>query len=174
MQEINSVLYDSISKAQNKGEPVARYIKAIIGQVCVSKINMFTGKPEEIILSGVPGEADIEDITVTLWTEMENEYFRRANKILLSGGYIAPYSEEIIEEVSVNEVDDEVLRDALEKPFFSIKALMDKFTSPVPIMRILRMAKEMNKSVGTITAIEKRLSALQAVDEPESQRIIEV
>lgn len=174
MDAVNKILYDSISKAQAGGEPVARYIKAILGQVCVNVIDTFTGLPKDIILKGDPTTCNIEDIVVTMWTDMENDYFRRINKILITQGYIAPYSEEIIEEMSVNEVEDEVLKEALRKPFFSIKALLDKFTSPVPVMRMLNLAKEMNKPVGTITAITRRLSALQATDKPISKIVKEV
>jgi len=165
-EQINKDFYDVVSKARATGKPVAQYIKAIVGRVGLSIIDPFTKMPTDIILSGTPGEVDDEDIVIVLWTEMENEYFRRVNKVLLQKGIIAPYTKELVEEISVNEVEEDVLREALSKPYFATKALLDKFTSPVPVMRMLRIAEEMNKSVGTISAIKERLSELQRQESP--------
>ena len=41
---LNATYYDIVAKARAGGtEPVARYKKAIVGQVCVSIIDPFTG-----------------------------------------------------------------------------------------------------------------------------------
>jgi len=126
MKQVDRYFFDSMRKAQEEGDPIARYIKAI-------------------------SDTEIEDITITLWTDMGHEYFRRANKILIQRGYIAPYTAEVVEEISVNEIEDAVL-------------VLKKFTSPVPVMRMLRLAQELNKPVGTISAIQKRLSELQRIE----------
>lgn len=164
---IDKAYFDSVRKAKADGEPIAKYIKAIKGIVHVSVINTFTGKPEVISLKGDPGvkETPIEDISIFFWTEFGHDFFRGANKLLLEEGILASYTQDIVDEVSVNEVSDDILIDALGKKFFAVKALLDKFTSPVPVLRLLNLAEDMNKPIGTITAIKKRLSDLQQIEQ---------
>lgn len=166
----NKTFFDTIRAAQAVGEPVALYKKGILGIVCVSVVDPFSGSPKELLLKGNPEDpaTDIDDISVVFWTDFEHEYFRRANKPLLEKGYMVPFTKSgPPPEPSVNEVSDEVLKEALEKKFFAVKALLDRFTSPAPVMRMLHMAEDMNKQVGTLNAIKKRLSELQA--EPEER-----
>lgn len=167
MKQVDRYFFDSMRAAQEEGEPVARYIKGIVGRVCVSVIDPFSAQPTDILLTGDPRhpDTDVEAITVTLWTDMGHEYFRRANKILLQRGFMVPYTAEIVEELSVNEVSDDVLIDALKKKYFATAALLKKFTSPVPVMRMLQLAQDLNKPIGTISAIQKRLSELQRIEE---------
>ena len=162
--------FEALRKSMEGGVPKARYIKTIVGRLGISMIDPLTGMPTDIQLEGDPNDngTDIDDITVTLWSDFEFEFFRRSNKTLLQIGYLAPYTKEIVEEISVNEVSDEVLEEALGKPFFSVKALLDKFTAPAPVQRLLRMALEKNKSVGVIGAIEARLSELQQTFDAET------
>jgi len=167
MAKKERLFYNVVRAAQEEGEPVSRYIKPILGKVRVSIIDIYEEMPTDIILAGDPTdpELDREDIMVTCWTQIEDDYFRKANKLLLDKGLIAPYSEEIEEEISVNEVTDAELEEALGKPYFAVKALLDKFTSTVPVKRLLDKAVEMNRPVGTINAIKARLSELQQTKE---------
>lgn len=157
--------FDTVRAAQATGEPVAVYTKGIIGKVGAMVVNPLTGKPEDMILQGVPGKDNPEDYTITIWTEFEHTYFRKANRILLEGGYLIPAKPLEKEEVSVNEISDEDLREILSQKFFSLKAFLNKVTSEVPVQRALRMAEEMNKAVGTIDAIKKKLSEMQRSSE---------
>jgi hypothetical protein len=163
MREFNKAYYDTLRQAQAKGEPVSQYIKPIKGKVCVDVLDAFGGTPESIILEGDPADPEIdkEDVIVTCWTEAEDEYFRRANKLLLENGLVAPYDEEIEEEISVNEVTDKELRELLQKPYFAWKTRLDSFTSPVPVKRMLKIAKDLNRPVNTIDTIKEALSELQ-------------
>jgi len=166
MAEFDKSYFDLVRQAQADGKPVAKYIKAILGRVGVTVIDPFTGQPTDIVLTGDPADEKArEDIIVTLWTQFEHEYFRRTNRLLLERGALAPFTEEIVHEISVNEVSDDVLRDALGKPFMAVKHLLEKFTSPAPVMRLLNMALEMNRPAGTVNAIKKRLSELQVTYE---------
>ena len=121
METLDRTYYESVRKARADGAPVAQYIKAIVGRVCVQTIDTFSGMPKEFMLSGDPSDPklDVENIVVTLWSDLEHEYFRRANKVLLTRGLIVPSNKTIVEEVSVNEVSDEVLEAALKKPFMA-------------------------------------------------------
>lgn len=158
--------YEVYRKARERGEPVARYIKPIVGKVCVSIIEPFEGTPTDVILTGDPADkkVDPEDIIVTCWTDFENEWFRKANKLQLDRGHIAPYTEEIKEQISVNEISDEEIKELLEKPYFAWKNRLDTFTSAMPVKRFLKIATEMNRPIGTIETIKDKLSELQKTD----------
>lgn len=167
-QRINQQYFDTVRKAQSTGEPIARYKKAIVGCVAVTLIDPFSGSPVDRVLSGDPndGSVDLDDISVVMWTEFENDFFRKANRVLLEKGFLAladPTEKKV--EVSVNEISDEDLIEALNKKYFAVKALLDKFTSPNPVRRMLALAEDMNKSVGTVNRIKEKLSELQAIDE---------
>jgi len=164
---IDKNYFDSVRKAQAEGDPLAGYIKGVKGIVHVNTIDTFNGAPVVLTLKGDPVDknTDVDDITIFLWTQFELDYFRRANKTILAEGILAPYTKETIEAISVNEVSDEELEIALKKKFFAVRSLLNKFTSPAPVVRLLHLAQDMNKPVGTIAAIQNRLSELQKIDE---------
>ena len=164
---LNKTYFDSVRKAQAKGEPLVGYIKGVKGIVHVNTIDTFNGTPVVLTLKGDPVDksVDIDDITIFLWTQFELDYFRRANKVILAEGLLAPYTKEVLAEISVNEISDEELTVALKKKFFACRALLNKFTSPAPVLRMLHIAEDLNRPVGTISAIQKRLSELQKIKE---------
>jgi hypothetical protein len=98
---------------------------------------------------------------IALYTDYDLKFFENRNRDLIEQGLIVPYSPEIEEIQRINAVTDEELEKALNKKFFAVKALLDRFTSPIPVDRMLKMAKRMNKTIGIINAIEARLSELQ-------------
>ena len=109
---IDKTFFDVVRKAQATGEPVARYKKGIVGRVGLQMIDTFTGKPIDITLTGdiTDPNVPIEDITITLWTELEHDYFRRANRILLEQGFLVPFEAEVeVVGASVNEVSERLL-----------------------------------------------------------------
>ena len=164
---LDKTYFDSVRRAQAKGKPLAGYIKGVKGIVHVNAIDTFNGTPTVLTLKGDPADktVDIDDITIFLWTQFEYDYFRRANKVLLAEGILAPYTKETVEAISVNEVSDEELETELKKKFFACRALLRKFTSPAPVLRMLHIAEDLNKPVGTINAIKVRLSELQKINE---------
>lgn len=162
---LDKTYFDSVRRAQSEGAPLAGYIKGVKGIVHVNTIDTFNGTPVVITLKGDPVDktVDVDDITIFLWTKFELDYFRKANKTILAEGILAPYTKETIEKISVNEVSDEELEAALKKKFFAVRALLNKFTSPAPVVRLLHMAEDLNRPVGTISAIQNRLSELQKI-----------
>lgn len=164
---LNKTYFDSVRRAQAEGAPLAGYIKGVRGIVHVNTIDTFNGAPVVLTLKGDPADkaTDIDAITIFLWTKFEVDYFRKANKLLLAEGILAPYTKEVLAEISVNEVSDEELEIALKKKFFATRALLNKFTSPAPVIRMLHLAEDLNRPVGTISAIQKRLSELQKIKE---------
>lgn len=155
--------FEVYRRAMEKGDPVARYIKPIVGAVCVSIIDPFSGMPTDVMLIGNPADPDVdrEDITVTCWTDYENEWFRSSNRLQLSKGHVAPYTEKIEQEISINEISDEEIKALLEQPYFAWNTRLEEFTSAVPVRRFLRIATEENRPVRTIEIIQDKLSRLQ-------------
>lgn len=164
--EFDKAYFDTVRKAQAEGDAVATYIKPITAKVVVRVIDPFEGKPTDLVLKGDPAnpETDKEDIIIKCWTDYENEYFRRVNKDLLERGLIAPYTEKVKKEISVNEITEEELRDLLQQPYFAWKTKLDEFTSPIPVKRMLRIAEELNRPIKTINTIKEKLSGLQQSD----------
>lgn len=171
MRRFDKDFFDVVRKAQSEGVPEATYVKVIRGKLCISVIDTFTGFPADIILKGDPTDKDtpLENITVVLWTLLELEYFKRANRTHLANGTIQLYKGETIEKLLVNQVTDTELQEALGKPFIAVANLLKRFTSPAPVLRMLQIAEEMDVSFGYIKNIKKRLSELQAQDSPSEK-----
>lgn len=157
---------DILEQIQDKalrGEAIEHYIKACRGRLAVEIIDPFSGEAIIRILKGdtTDPNMDDEEALVPLYTEYDQQYFLQSNRKIINRGLIVPYTPEFVEEQSVNVITEDELIEALDKPFFAVKALLDKFTSPVPVERLLRKAKELNKTSGVVDAIEVRLAVLQ-------------
>lgn len=154
---------EQIQSKALRGEVLEHYIKACRGRLAVDLIDPLAGEAVTRILKGdtTDPSLDDEEAVVPLYTEYDKQYFLRENKGLIRRGLIVPHTPEHIEEIQVNVITEDELVEALDKPFFAVKALLDKFTSPVPVERLLRKAKELNKTSGVTDAIKMRLAALQ-------------
>lgn len=157
---------EQIQQMALTGQVLEHYIKACRGRLAVDLIDPLSGQAITRILKGDTTDPDLddEDAVVPLYTEFDKQYFLKENKSLIKKGYIVPHTPEYIEEIQVNVITETELEVALDKPFFAVKALLDKFTSPIPVERLLRKAKELNKTSGVIDAITIRLAELQEVE----------
>jgi|WetSurMetagenome_2_1015567.scaffolds.fasta_scaffold04344_3 hypothetical protein len=153
-------LFEDIRQAMAHGEPVARYMKTTTGKLNVKILDPITGYPTDMILEGNAANGD-EAAILVFWLPVELAYFERANKYHLAKGTLVPLIKREEVTISPNMVTDEELEAALNSKFFSVKNLLDKFTSPVPAERMLEMATKMNKSIGTINAIKAKVAELQ-------------
>ncbi len=144
-------------------EPYKRYIKAVLSRVAVKILDPISLRESEVILSGDPAKEE-QSAILDLWTPMEQVYFERSNRQILGEGLVIEYSKSIKPVTSVNTISDEEIDAALNDRFFTLKNLLDKFTSPAPVSRILAKAQDMNKPVKTIDAIKARLSELQVAE----------
>ena len=154
---------EQIQSKALRGEVLEHYIKACRGRLAVELIDPLAGESVIRVLKGDTTDPDLddEDAVVPLYTEYDKQYFLRENKGLIKRGFIVPHTPEYIEEIQVNVITEDELTEALDKPFFAVKALLDKFTSPIPVERLLRKAKELNKTSGVLDAITTRLAELQ-------------
>ncbi len=152
--------------AMQDGKPLKRYRKTILGKVCVVVLNPFSGKPEEIILEGNPNKAsDLDTLTVDIWDIQQDQFFIRFNKNHFNSGTIEEFGVEVVlEQPSPNVISDDEIREALNKPFLALKALLNKFTEVVPVYRTLAIAEELEKSEKILNYIRGRSAELEFGD----------
>jgi hypothetical protein len=153
--------------AMQEGTPLKRYRKTILGKVCVVVLNPFSGKPEEIILEGNPNNSkDLDSLTVDIWDVQQDQFFQRFNKNHFRSGTIEEFDVKVVLDApSPNVISDDEIRDALNKPFLALKALLNRFTEVAPVYRTLSMAEEMEKSEKILNAIRARSAELEFGEE---------
>lgn len=158
------VLNMEVLERMQTDEPIAVYIKAIVGKVGVIVFNPLTQRPEERVLEGDPRDStkNRDDMTVKIYDEASHIFFKNLNRRSLMKGKIVPYKTEGINIDMTNAISDEQIDEILSQPFFTLMNRMNEFTSVVPVQRILIRAKELNKSFKTIQRIEAKLSEMQA------------
>jgi hypothetical protein len=152
----------AIMLAQEQGEPVKVYRKAIVGRVVVRVIDPFSGERAEVLISGVPGKADPSELEISLWTPFEVKYFEQFNKGLIESGSIVPVEHRAEFKVNLsNALSDDQLKEVLVGPFFSLRKVIAEITSETTMQRALQLAKELNRPAKTVQEIELRLEEIQ-------------
>jgi len=113
---------------------------------------------EEFLLKGDPVSSPIEKITVEIADEETEKFFLKHNKNAIVNGYLLEITEGYEMELDeVNAVTDGFLKDLLKEPYAKMKSRVDKFTSPVPVSRILKFAIEADKPYKTIEFLKNTL-----------------
>lgn len=159
-------ILQEIQRRALDNEPMTHYIKTIRGKVAVNRISPMSGEQETIMLQGdiEDPDADLTGAMVPLYTDHDLKYFEQANRGMIESGQIAPHDPEANEIDRINAITDDELRTLVTGKFFTLKGKLNEFTSPVPVMRALRLANEENRPVKTIETIEARLAELQVED----------
>lgn len=157
----------AISVMEGK-EPYIRYRKAIMGKVSGLRLDPIRFVPTDFLLVGDPTDpnADPADFIVEIWTEAEHKYFKRKNKTLIESGTLIPFEGEEVPLDTTNQITDEEITEILGKPFMALKWRLEKFTSSVPVRRILVKAKELDVTTGKFDAIKARLAELEGFEAP--------
>lgn len=155
--------------AINNERPYRSYIKTELGKVFITILDVFSGKPEGLLLEGDPRKKD-KGCIIDFWSDREDAFFRQKNSLHLSRGTIVAYERpvEAVKERTMEEFSDDELREILSKPYYSLKSALNKTESIGLVFRFLGLAQEMEKSDAFVTAIESRLSELQSMDEPQT------
>lgn len=148
--------------AFEENKPFIQYRKATIGKISIRTIDPLTGDEVEKIIEGTPG---INKCLIPMWSAFEDTYFKRNNDYhFKQGNLIVNDSSVAMEEEEspiINNISDEEIKSALSDKFFTVKNILDKLTSVTPVQRMLAIAEEMNRPIGTINAIKAKLSKLQ-------------
>jgi hypothetical protein len=151
-----------VFSAMQTGKPYKTYRKTILGKVSVTLLDPFTDQPIGILLKGNP-KTD-ETAKIDIWTEREDMFFKRMNKRHFEIGNILEIvrKEEVIER-GIESYSDEELAAILKTPFLSLQSTINKVESEAVMLRIVELAKEMEKSAKIMKVLESRLSELQSV-----------
>lgn len=163
-------------EAMTAGKPYKTYKKTILGKVYVHVLSMLTGTPtpEGIILEGDPRKNDPNSM-IDIWSKMEDYFFRKMNKRHLADRVIVEFSkkDEVKKEKTVDDMTDEELKAVIVKPFYSIKAILDKTNSIATLFTIRNLAEELEKSEKVMKAIDSRISEVQEAKTPQMPSEIE-
>lgn len=137
--------------------------KAIKGCVGGRVLNK-RGDEDEFLLKGDPNDpkADTDSMVVEIFDEEAEKYFKRTNKATIVNGYLIEIGEHTMELDEINAVSDGFLRDLLKKPLSKMRPRVDKFTSPVPVSRLLELAQSENKPIKTIDYLKEVITKLEA------------
>lgn len=136
--------------------------KAIKGSVGGRMLNK-RGDQEEFLLKGDPtdSDADVDSMVVELFDDEGEKYFKKRNKSAVVLGYLIEIGEHTLELDEINAVTDGYLKDLLKKPLSRMRTGVDRFTSPIPVNRLLGFAKEENKPIRTIEYLKSTLEKLE-------------
>jgi len=156
-------ILQEIQRRALDNDPIAHYIKTIRGKVAVKRISPMSGEEDIILLVGDidDPDADLSEAILPLYTNHDLKYFEQSNKRIIEMGLIVPHNPEKAELDRVNAISDEELRKLVTGKYFTLKGKLNEFTTPVPVTRALRIAKEENRPIKTIETIEARLAELQ-------------
>jgi len=120
-------------------------------------------------------DADLDNMVVEIYNDDSEKFFVKKNKNALKNGYLVAIEDYKITLDAVNAVTDGDLKDMLKFPFAKMKKRISEFTSPVPVQRLLEMARAEDKSVKTISMIQDALNNLNETTEiPDSVTVGDV
>lgn len=157
-----------VFSAMQTGKPYKTYRKTILGKVSVTLLDPFTDQPIGMLLKGNP-KTD-ETAMIDIWTEREDMFFKRMNKRHFEiGNLLEIVRKEEVAERGIESYSDEELAAVLKTPFLSLQSTINKVESEAVMLRIVDLAREMEKSDKIMKVLESRLSELQSVTPyPES------
>lgn len=162
MVRLNDGIVAEIMRAQNEGDPLKVYRKAIIGKIIARVIDPFSGERAEVLVEGHPKNTPVADLEISLWTPLEVTYFEKFNRGIIENGsliVVGGRSDDIVN--FSNALSDEDLERICTEPFFSMRKDIKKITSETTMQRLLTLAKEVNRPARTLQEIELRLEEIQ-------------
>ncbi len=151
-----------VYSAMQTGKPYKSYKKTILGKVQVIVLNPFSQESSAILLEGEEGSPDA---ILDVWSEKEDAFFKRMNRRALETGRIISFTHKEEEPLAVNtpeQMSDEEVKDLIKKPFLSLRSILEKTESEAFVYRILKAARDAEKSEKFISAIEARLGEIQS------------
>src|ERR1035437_8146247 len=127
-------------------------------------MNTFSSKPEGMLLEGEKGT---ETEKIDVWSEMEDVYFRRANKKALDTGTVIQFERSPEPGTRrMEQYSDGELREVINYRYPAFQKALSEVTSEATAYRVLELAQEMEKSKRIEAAIKAKLAELQAGSQP--------
>lgn len=150
-----------IFSAMQTGKPFKSYQKTILGKACVTSWDSFNNVPVYVILEGDPKKTEVGTV-IDVWDEKEDMFFKKMNRTHFQSGILREIVREVVtEEHTVENFTDEELSGLLKGKWFEIQNKLNKIETEAVVFRLLRIAREEEKSEKLIKAIEARLSEIQ-------------
>jgi cell fate (sporulation/competence/biofilm development) regulator YmcA (YheA/YmcA/DUF963 family) len=152
------------------GKPYKTYKKVVLGRVYVSAIDPFTEQPTGILLYGDPRRGD-ESCFIDMWSERDDLFFRKQNKVHFDSGFIVEVIREVKEvvELPFEQFSDGQLKEVINMKYLALQAKLNKTSSEAVLYRMIDLAQEMEKSTKIIGAIEARLSEVNTIKVTENK-----
>ena len=162
-----------VVSAMSAEKPYKTYKKTILGKVSVKIFNPLSQKPEEVLLKGDPSKND-KGCFVDVWSEQELVFLKRMNEKHLREGVLILFDREktpIVEDINeFNVLTDDELYELLNSPFFKLQNTLNKMTSQAPVLRLITIADQEEKSAKIVKVLKARLSELQELEYTNADR----
>jgi hypothetical protein len=123
---------------------------------------------DEFLLRGDPMSSPVDEISIEVADAEAEKYFIKHNKNAIVNGYLVEITEGyemVLDEV--NAVSDGFLKDLLKEPYAKLKKRIDKFTSPVPVTRLLDFALADDRPYKTVEMIKAKLAQFNTPATPK-------
>ena len=155
-------LTHDVYSAMQTGEPYKVYKKTILGKVFLKVLNPFDGSVEGIILHGNPAKNQ-EGCFIEVWSEKEDVFLKRMNREHFKQGTVQAWKRQpnIKKEKLYSEYTDDDVKEIVMAKFMKLRSVLNKTESEAFVLRILDMAREMERSEKIIQEITARLSEIQ-------------
>jgi len=158
----NSVIFS----AKQTGTPYRSYRKTILGKVYVTVLNPFSNQPEGLLLEGDAADQKSE---IDMWSERDDVFFRRMNKVHFDEGAIIEFKRDtsVVPERTIEAFSDEELKAVINQKYLALLATLNKTDKEAVLYRMLKVAQELDKSEKIIKIIESRLAEVQEMNLPQ-------
>ena len=156
-----------VVSAMSAEKPFKTYKKTILGKVAIKVFNPLVQRPEELLLKGDPRKNE-KGCFIDVWSEQENVYLKRMNERHMREGILIPFDRgktPVDEKINkFNVLTDEELYDLVNSPFFKLRNALNKMTSQAPVLRLITIAEDEEKSEKILKEIRARLAELQELE----------
>ena len=155
-----------VFSAMQTGIPFKSYRKTILGKVYVTVLNPFSNQPEGLLLEG---DAADQKSVIDVWTEKDDIFFRRMNKVHFDEGAIIEFKKDTnaVPERTIEAFTDEELKGVINQKYLALLATLNKTDKEAVLYRMLTIAQSMEKSEKIIKIIESRLAEVQEMNLPQ-------
>ena len=161
---MNNKFDPEIFSAMQEGVPIGQYVKTVPSKVHVIVLNSWSLEPTAVILQGEPGA---EESIIKTWSVPEDIFLRQMNRRHFSSGFLKVYQPPVVEEKAVEETieqaSDETLLLLINGHFKRLESSINKTDSEAVLFRMIKLARENEKSERLVRALETRLAEIQNV-----------
>lgn len=141
--------------AQNN--PFKSYQKTILGKLYIQYINPINQSQEGMILEGDPKKGDG---IFHVWSQLEDLFFRRANRTLFEKGFLKEYTKPIIIEKSPNEKTDEEIEALFSERYLTFQNEVNRIDSEITLQRMIVIGESLGKDK-YVSFVKQRLAEVQ-------------